>query len=101
MNAAILSSNFPWGWTKLMVYRFMKKAYYLRSAIVHGTRITPQELRVNGQQLTLDEVVMWSVYIVQQSVEWAMRAFEPGSALLIDWPSLYFPEAPQAAQPST
>jgi hypothetical protein len=93
MNAAILSPHLSLGWTSLMVYRFMKRAYDIRSSIVHGTAVTEQSLRVNSVQMTIDQFVMYSDCIVQTSILWAIREFQPGTAISMDWSTQYFPKA--------
>jgi len=90
MNAAMISGDIPLQWSPRVVYRFMKAAYNVRSAIIHGTPVKPGDLQIDGQPLTLAGFVAFTVHVVQTSIAWALTSFEPGSKVTIDWNDYYF-----------
>jgi Apea-like HEPN len=90
LRAAAWADNRQLGLSHSQVFELMKRSYDVRSAIAHGSHPTKGQLKIQDEQLSLDEFVERSGAVIRAGVRKALNqaSKSPERRLLIDWEAL-------------
>ena len=71
-------------------FKFMRDAYKIRSIIAHGSQVTNKDLKINGKQLEMQDVVKQTEAIIRRGLLKAVLKIDEGSlkSWPVDWHSL-------------
>jgi hypothetical protein len=89
LRAALWADRQQVGYTKLEVLRIMKSAYDARSAIAHGGTPQPEDMKVRGQRVPLEELAKAAKSVIAAGCRNALaRAAAPQGGWPPDWDGL-------------
>jgi Apea-like HEPN len=93
LRAALWSESSIEGWDRRRVRDHMKRAYDLRSVVVHGGEPKRKDVKVKDRQVSLAEFVRATEQIVRSALYKAMQQVSSGGGrLAIAWEDLVLPE---------
>jgi hypothetical protein len=98
MAAALLSPSLKIGLRKAVVFYLVKKAYNIRSRVVHGEEIRAKDLFLNGApwpSTSTEEEILWNFTfytseLVRRGIAKQMFSSLPGECITIDWDQVFF-----------
>src|SRR2546423_9240296 len=73
LRAALWADQKPASLSRLEVFDLMRKAYDLRSVVVHGSEPSEKDLRMKGQMIPLELLVESTAGIVRAGIMKAIR----------------------------
>lgn len=85
MNAAVLGKRIRPDVAPRLIYDFVKVAYTIRSKIVHGAVLSSKDYRFKRKDIGIAAFLSDTVDIVRLSIAWALKTFEPGEKIKIEW----------------
>jgi len=89
LRAALWADPEQVGYTRLEVLRIMKSAYDARSAIAHGGTPQPEDMKVRGQRVPLEELAKAAKSIIVSGCRAALAtADSSGGSWPPDWDRL-------------
>ena len=92
LRAAVWSEGALDGWTRREVFKHMKAGYDLRSAVAHGSNPKPEDIKLRGKRVALQEFVTVTEAIVRAGLLKVVDQIEPGKRFSIAWDDLILPE---------
>ena len=97
LNAAMIAPLLFSDWPQHSVFELLKKAYDLRSAIVHGNA-SRTSIRIGNQTYDINATVYYSAEVIRRAIAYRMLTVKPGGQILYDWESFYFRAATDDAE---
>ncbi len=102
LRAALWAEPGQVGYTKREVLGIMKSAYDARSAIAHGGTPKPEDIKVRGQRVPLEELIKAAKSVITRGCRTALaRVASPGGSWPPDWDGLALGSEPPIGEPET